>query len=63
MKAGISAISANLNNSVSNSYSPTQKPLAEALAKPLSESDLHRMKPTARGFDFLSDLQSLFLPD
>ncbi|MCY7318062.1 MAG: radical SAM family heme chaperone HemW [Ramlibacter sp.] len=39
-----------------------QKPLAEALAKGLIESDLHRAKPTARGFDFLSDLQSLFLP-
>ena len=39
-----------------------RKPLAEALAKGLIESDLHRVKPTARGFDFLSDLQSLFLP-
>ena len=39
-----------------------EKPLAEALAKGLVESDLHRVKPTVRGFDFLSDLQSLFLP-
>ena len=39
-----------------------QQPLAEALAKGLIESDLHRVKPTVRGFDFLSDLQSLFLP-
>ena len=39
-----------------------EKPLAEALEKGLIESDLHRVKPTTRGFDFLSDLQSLFLP-
>ena len=39
-----------------------EKPLAEAFEKGLIESDLHRVKPTTRGFDFLSDLQSLFLP-
>jgi coproporphyrinogen III oxidase-like Fe-S oxidoreductase len=38
------------------------KPLEEALAKGLVERDLHRVKPTERGFDFLSDLQALFLP-
>ena len=38
------------------------KPLAEAEAKGLLERDLVRAWPSARGFDFLSDLQSLFLP-
>ena len=38
------------------------KPLAEAEAKGLLERDFVRAWPTARGFDFLSDLQSLFLP-
>ena len=37
------------------------QPLAEAEAKGLIERDLQRVWPTARGFDFLSDLQSLFL--
>ncbi len=37
-------------------------PLAKAESQGLVERDLHRVKPTARGFDFLSDLQSLFLP-
>ncbi len=41
---------------------PIQKPLAEAEAKGLLERDLQRAWPTARGFDFLSDLQGLFLP-
>ena len=36
--------------------------LREAEAKGLIERDLQRVRPTARGFDFLSDLQSLFLP-
>ena len=42
-----------------------------AIARQLDEAerrgwltrDLQRVQPTARGFDFLSDLQSLFLPD
>ena len=38
------------------------KPLEQALDKGLIERDLHRVKPTVRGFDFLSDLQALFLP-
>ena len=38
------------------------KPLAEAEAKGLLERDFVRAWPSARGFDFLSDLQSLFLP-
>ena len=37
------------------------KPLAEAEAKGLIERDFQRVWPTARGFDFLSDLQALFL--
>jgi coproporphyrinogen III oxidase-like Fe-S oxidoreductase len=37
------------------------KPLQEAQAKGLVERDLARVKPTERGFDFLSDLQALFL--
>jgi len=36
-------------------------PLREALAKGLVERDFARVKPTQRGFDFLSDLQALFL--
>ena len=39
-----------------------QQPLQQARDKGLIERDLHRVKPTERGFDFLSDLQSLFLP-
>jgi oxygen-independent coproporphyrinogen-3 oxidase len=37
--------------------------LDEAEAKGLIARDWQRVWPTARGFDFLSDLQSLFLPD
>jgi len=36
--------------------------LREAQAKGLVERDLAGVRPTTRGFDFLSDLQSLFLP-
>jgi oxygen-independent coproporphyrinogen-3 oxidase len=39
------------------------QPLAEAEAKGWIERDFARVKPTTRGFDFLSDLQSLFLRD
>jgi oxygen-independent coproporphyrinogen-3 oxidase len=38
-----------------------QKPLDDAERRGLVERDLQRVKPTARGFDFLSDLQALFL--
>lgn len=38
------------------------QPLQEAERKGLLERDLARVKPTERGFDFLSDLQALFLP-
>ncbi len=38
-----------------------QHPLEEAERKGLIERDLARVKPTVRGFDFLNDLQSLFL--
>ena len=41
--------------------SAIEPPLQEAQAKGLVERDLARVKPTVRGFDFLSDLQSLFL--
>lgn len=37
------------------------KPLREAEAKGLIERDFARVRPTQRGFDFLSDLQELFL--
>ncbi len=40
-----------------------QRPLAEAERRGLIERDLQRVRPTARGYDFLSDLQALFLPD
>jgi len=39
-----------------------QKGLELAEAKGLLERDLDRIKPSMRGFDFLNDLQSLFLP-
>ena len=38
------------------------KPLAEAEARGLLERDFSRVWPSARGVDFLSDLQALFLP-
>ncbi|NNU44348.1 oxygen-independent coproporphyrinogen III oxidase-like protein [Ramlibacter sp. B156] len=41
--------------------SAIEKPLQEAQAKGLIERDLVRVRPTERGFDFLSDLQGLFL--
>jgi hypothetical protein len=40
-----------------------QKPLEEAERKGLLARDLARAWPTARGIDFLSDLQALFLED
>ena len=40
-----------------------QKGLHEAEVKGLIERDFVSVKPTARGMDFLSDLQSLFLAD
>ena len=40
-----------------------QKGLDEAQRKGLIERNLTHVTPTARGFDFLNDLQALFLPD
>ena len=40
-----------------------EKPLQEAEAKGLITRDFARVQPTERGFDFLSDLQELFLAD
>jgi oxygen-independent coproporphyrinogen-3 oxidase len=40
-----------------------QQALAQAEAQGLLERDLAHAWPTARGFDFLNDLQGLFLPD
>jgi oxygen-independent coproporphyrinogen-3 oxidase len=42
--------------------SAIQKGLQEAERKGLIECDLTHVKPSVRGFDFLNDLQSLFLP-
>ncbi len=42
--------------------SAIEAPLAEAQRRGLIERDAGVLRPTARGFDFLSDLQSLFLP-
>lgn len=39
-----------------------QKALDEAERKGLIERDFARVKPSARGYDFLNDLQALFLP-
>jgi oxygen-independent coproporphyrinogen-3 oxidase len=38
-------------------------PLQEAERKGLVERDLSHVRPTERGFDFLTELQQLFLPD
>jgi putative oxygen-independent coproporphyrinogen III oxidase len=39
-----------------------EAPLQQALAQGLVELDAGWLRPSARGFDFLSDLQALFLP-
>ena len=44
-------------------FTAIQKALEEAERKGFVERDLAWVKPTARGFDFLNDLQSLFLAD
>jgi len=41
--------------------SAIEQPLKEAQARGLIARDFARVKPTERGFDFLSDLQALFL--
>jgi oxygen-independent coproporphyrinogen-3 oxidase len=41
--------------------SAIEQPLREAEARGLVERDLGHVRPTQRGFDFLSDLQGLFL--
>jgi oxygen-independent coproporphyrinogen-3 oxidase len=41
--------------------SAIEAPLKEAERKGLIERDFARVRPTVRGFDFLSDLQALFL--
>jgi len=41
--------------------SAIEQPLQEAERRGLIERDLTRVRPTERGFDFLSDLQALFL--
>ena len=41
--------------------SAIEEPLKEAERKGLIERDFARVRPTVRGFDFLSDLQALFL--
>jgi len=43
--------------------SSIDKPLEEAQRKGLIDRDLSRVWPTTRGFDFLNDLQVLFLAD
>ena len=45
------------------SMTAIEKGLEEAERKGLIERDLSRVKPTTRGFDFLNDLQALFLAD
>ena len=41
--------------------SAIEEPLKEAELKGFIERDFSRVRPTVRGFDFLSDLQALFL--
>jgi coproporphyrinogen III oxidase-like Fe-S oxidoreductase len=43
--------------------SAIERGMTEAVSKGLMDRDAQRAWPTARGFDFLSDLQGLFLPD
>jgi oxygen-independent coproporphyrinogen-3 oxidase len=43
--------------------SSIEKALQQAEAQGLIERDFARVRPTVRGFDFLSNLQALFLPD
>lgn len=43
--------------------SSVEPALLRAEARGLIERDASRVRPSARGFDFLSDLQQLFLPD
>ena len=43
------------------SIADIDKPLREAQQRGLIERDATRVRPTPRGFDFLSDLQALFL--
>ncbi|MFP5474993.1 MAG: radical SAM family heme chaperone HemW [Gammaproteobacteria bacterium] len=43
--------------------SAIRRPLEEAEARGLLARDLHRVWPTERGMDFLSDLQAMFLPE
>jgi oxygen-independent coproporphyrinogen-3 oxidase len=38
-----------------------QEALAQGRARGWLEADLQQIRPTARGFDFLNDLQALFL--
>jgi oxygen-independent coproporphyrinogen-3 oxidase len=45
------------------SMTSIQQGLSNAEAKQLIVRDLNRVWPTSRGFDFLSDLQALFLAD
>jgi oxygen-independent coproporphyrinogen-3 oxidase len=40
-----------------------QRALERAEQQGLIERDFERIKPSARGFDFLNDLQSLFLAE
>ena len=40
-----------------------ERALAEAERRGLIERDLSRVRPTTRGFDFLNDLQAMFLAD
>ncbi len=44
-------------------FSGIERALSRAEEQGLVERDAHRIRPTPKGFDFLSDLQSLFLPD
>ena len=44
-------------------FTSIEKALAEAERKGLIERSFTHVKPTVRGFDFLNDLQALFLPE
>jgi len=42
--------------------STIEKAVLKAQERGLLQADLQRLRPTERGFDFLNDLQSMFLP-
>jgi coproporphyrinogen III oxidase-like Fe-S oxidoreductase len=62
LKAGLHAAAVQRAHRLAADVHPARQ-LEEAERKGLLARDLFRVWPTERGLDFLSDLQTLFLPD